>query len=161
MSIVVADTSPILNLARVGRLDLLRALYREVIIPPAVQRELADERADLPVDVIGLSWIRVVAPQNRSQVMEFTADLDPGESEALALAIEVRADLILLDEHRARTVAEKLGLEITGLAGVLLSAKGAGLIAEVKPVLDEMMQKARFRIGRSLYELILSEAGEF
>jgi len=160
MSIVVSDTSPLLTLARVGRLDLLQALYREVIIPPAVQRELIDERTDLPLDVTKLPWISVVVPLNRSPVTNVPGGLDPGESEALAVALEIRADLVLVDERRARNVAEKLDLKITGILGVLLEAKAVGLIVEVKPLLDEIIQEARFRIGQALYQRVLSAAGE-
>ena len=107
--IVVSDTSPVLNLARTGRLELLPLLYQQVLIPSAVYEELTVSKRDLP------PAIDLAAAPNR--VQELREDLDPGEAEAIVLAIERRA----------------AGLTVTGLPGVVAGAKKAGLIDPAVP----------------------------
>lgn len=99
-------------------------------------------------------------PKDQDRVQELREDLDPGESEAIVLAMECHADLLLVDERRGRRIAVRLGLKVTGLLGVLAEAKKAGLIERVKPVLDELIQKARFWIASDLYEEFLKEIRE-
>lgn len=156
--IVVSDTSPVLNLARIGRLDLLALLYHEVFIPSAVYEELIRSKRDLPpaVDFASQPWLTVAAANDRNRVQELREYLDPGEAEAIVLAIELQADLLLVDERRGRRV----GLAITGLLGVIATAKRAGLVELAKPLLDELIHSARFWIGPELYAEVLSELGE-
>ena len=155
--IVVADTSPILNLERVGRLSLLQALYGQVVIPEAVFVELSVPGT---LDFSEVDWLRVVHASNQDLVGDLMKDVDPGEAEAIAIATELGADLLLIDERRARALASARGLTITGLAGVLISAKHAKLLHEVRPVLDDLVALARFRISTELYFKVLSLAGE-
>jgi predicted nucleic acid-binding protein len=160
--IVVSDTSPVLNLARIGRLELLRLLYRQVLIPSAVYRELTDFKSDLApaIDLASMPWLIVAAAADQNRVQELREDLDPGEAEAIVLAIERRADLLLVDERRGRRMAAAAGLTVTGLLGVVATAKRAGLIGLAKPVLDDLIQIARFWIGPDLYAEVLTELGE-
>ena len=160
--IVVSDTSPVLNLARIGRLGLLPLLYERVLIPSAVFEELTASKSDLPpaIDLGSEPWLIVASANDRQRVQELRGDLDPGEAEAIVLAIEHRADLLLVDERRARRTAIAAGLTVTGLLGVVARAKRAGLIDLAKPVLDELIQIARFWIGYDLYAEIPAELGE-
>lgn len=160
--IVVSDTSPILNLARIGRLGLLPSLYHRVLIPTAVYEELTAAKNDLPsaVDLGWEPWLIVATANDRKRVQELREDLDPGEAEAIVLAIERGADLLLVDERRGRRTAIAAGLRVTGLLGVVAGAKRAGLIDLGKPVLDELIQIARFWIGPDLYAEVLAELGE-
>lgn len=160
--IVVSDTSPILNLARIGRLELLPALYQQVIIPQAVHAELIASKRDLPsaVDLASEAWLTVAAPKNQAKVQELREDLDPGEAEAIVLAIERRADLLLVDERRARRIATSAGVTVIGLLGTVARAKRAGLIPLAKPVLDQLVRTARFWIGPELYQEVLHALGE-
>ena len=159
--IVVSDTSPILNLLRVDRLELLTLLYGQVLIPPAVFAELSAKTDLAPVMGIDfMSSLIIGTPNDQKRVQELRHSLDAGEAEAIVLAVERQADLLLVDERRARRTAEAAGLRITGLLGVLADAKRAGLIDLVKPVLDDLMQHARFWIGPELYEAVLAELGE-
>jgi uncharacterized protein len=146
--IVVSDTSPILNLARISRLDLLQSLYGQVRIPSAVYAELTDARRDLPpaVDLGSMPWLMVTVVVNQSRVQGLRENLDPGEAEAIVLAIELRANLLLVDERRGRRAATAAGLTITGLIGVVARAKQAGLIDTAEPILDELIHIARFRV---------------
>jgi predicted nucleic acid-binding protein len=88
--IVVSDTSPVLNLARIGRLELLRLLCREVLIPFAVYRELTDSKRDLPpaIDLASMPWLIVAAAANQNRVQELRRNPDPGEAEAIVRAIQ-------------------------------------------------------------------------
>jgi uncharacterized protein len=160
--IVVSDTSPVLNLARIGRLNLLPLLYRQVFIPSGVYQELMRSKNDLPpaIDLAAQPWLTVAAAKDQTRVLELREYLDNGEAEAIVLAVELRADLLLMDERRGRRAARTAGLAITGLLGVVATAKRLGLIDSAKPVLDELIQHARFWIGPELYAEVLSELGE-
>lgn len=142
--IVVSDTSPVLNLSRIGRLGLLPSLYDQVLIPLAVVEELTSSKRDLrsPVDFASAPWLIVASAKDRKQVRELRKELDPGEAEAIVLALEHRADLLLVDERRGRRRAVAAGLRVTGLLGVIVESKRAGLIDLGKPVVDELIQTA-------------------
>jgi predicted nucleic acid-binding protein len=157
--IVVSDTSPLLNLARINKLEILGSLYHQVLIPHAVHQELTASGYDL-VKSAPTPWLIVATPKDQDRVRALRGDLDPGEAEAIVLAIELHADLLLVDERRGRRIAASLGLQITGLLGVLADAKQAGLIDRIKPVLDELIRDARFWIGADLYARVLVEFGE-
>lgn len=159
--IVVSDTSPILNLALVGHLHLLASLYGEVLIPPTVCQELRRSGSDAHlIDLGSCPWLAVVPAEDQAHVRQLSGQLDPGEAEAIVLALEKRADLLLVDERRARRVASALGLRVTGLLGVLVEAQRAGLIERVKPVLDDLITRAGFWIGADLYAKVLAELSE-
>jgi predicted nucleic acid-binding protein len=160
--IVVSDTSPVLNLARIGRLEFLPLLYQLVLIPSAVYEELRIAKRDLPsdVDFASLPWLTVATPKDRNRVQELRESLDAGEAEAIVLAIERGADLLLVDERRGRRIAVAAGATVTGLLGVVARAKQVGLIDRAKPVLDELIHTARFWIGPDLYAEVLATLGE-
>lgn len=160
--IVVSNTSPITNLVAVGQLDLLRQLYENVLIPSAVSSELTrgDSRQSGATEVQTLEWIETRTVANRALVTALQMELDEGEAEALALAKELAADLLLLDERRGRVVASHLDLRFIGLLGVLIEAKQRGCLPAVRPVLDDLVTKAGFWVSRQLYARVLQAAGE-
>ena len=158
--IVISDTSAITNLAAIHYLKLLSQLYNQVTIPEAVYRELVDIDPPVPgtLEVQEVAWLEVRSVVNRGMV-EYLQDevrLDPGESEAIALAIELNADLLLIDERRGRAAADRLGIKITGLLGILVEAKQKHLITEVKPLMDALIATSEFRVSPALYNQILS-----
>lgn len=160
--IVVSNTSPIVNLAVVGHLSLLEQLYDRIFIPVAVSQELSaiglEQLGGLGIQA--LSWIETRTVSNRSLVDSLLLELDAGEAETIVLAMEMKADLLLLDERRGRKAASRLGARFIGLLGVLVEAKHKGLIVAVKPVLNDVIVKAGFWVDNHLYTRILREVGE-
>lgn len=162
--LVVSNTSPLIGLARVGRIELLRTVYTHLVIPHDVRDELAagDDDPTTVVDVAALPWIRSqpVAQVHLDQVLSAHPALDVGEAAALALAVELGADLVLLDDKAGRRAAGALGVRYTGLVGVLLVAKAQGHLAAIKPVLDELRAQAGFYLAPRVYADVLQRAGE-
>jgi predicted nucleic acid-binding protein len=160
--IVVCNTSPIINLAAIGHLTLLQQLYARIIIPEAVYHEIAVIGSGQPgaTEVQTLEWIEKQHLAERALVNVLQIDLDAGEAEALALAVEAKADLLLMDERRGRTAAARLGLKYIGLLGVLVVAKQRGLVTLIKPALDELIIRAGFWITKDLYARVLATVGE-
>src|SRR3954469_23906468 len=136
MAIVVSDTSPIRALHQLGQLSLLEMLFGEVLVPPAVAAELAaPRRAFPPIDVTTIGCLRLRAPQDQSRVASLLQKLDPGESEAIALALELGADL-LIDEATGRSEARRLGIQPVGVLAVLVRGKQAGAVTAVMPLVE-------------------------
>jgi len=160
--IVVSDTSPIIGLAAVGYLDLLRELYGTVLLPTAVLEELTAAEPPAPAlrEVQTADWLRVLGVREPALTAALELELDRGEAEAIALAVEHEADLLLLDERKARVVARRLGRPVIGVLGVLVEAKRRQLLPAVRPVLDELLTRAGFRISESLRARVLQETGE-
>jgi len=152
--IVVADTSAISNLLTIGYEWILRDLFGVVIVPPAVETELRVWHPELP------AFISVQSPGKASPTPELAQMLDRGEIEAISLALQIHADLLLLDERKGRAEARRLGLKITGLLGVLLEAKKSGLLERLAPVVDDLMDSADFRISAAVKAEFLRLAGE-
>lgn len=160
--IVVSDTSPINNLAAINQLEILHQLYGTVIIPEAVYNELTEP--DFPVagatEVQTFGWIEVRPVNNRAVVNALESELDIGEAEAIALALEISAEQLIIDERLGRVVADRFSLNYTGILGILIEAKTKGLIPKVKPLLDALRNQAGFWIAEPLYNRVLQLAGE-
>lgn len=159
--IIVADTTPISELAKVNYLNLLPKLFGRVIIPQGVYDELTTGQHPAAELVQELFWLDMVAVNNRLVVKELqqVGNLDLGESEAIALAEEMNADQLLIDEKAARRVAMTRNLPLIGTMGVLLLAKRQGEIENVKNILDQMQQQGT-RISDRLYTQVLILAQE-
>jgi predicted nucleic acid-binding protein len=158
--IVVSDSSPLIALARVGHIHLLRSLFGEVLVPGAVWDEVV--QADRPevTQIVSAEWVKVVAVPDDSYLEVLRTEVDRGEAEAIALAADVRADTLLLDERSARQLAASMGLQVIGVVGVLKLAKQRGFIPEVRPVLDQLVTVLSFRLGKALYDQTLRDARE-
>jgi predicted nucleic acid-binding protein len=156
---VVLNNTPLAALWAIGRLDLLKDLFGEVLIPEAVRREfLARDPGDRARTLEDASWIRCAAVSQPKRVLAF-AGLDRGEAEVLALAEELESRLIVLDEKKARRYAERLGLRKTGTLGILLLAKERGLINSLQPWL-ERLRRAGLHVTDDLILDVLEIAGE-
>lgn len=122
---IVSNTSPIINLAAIGELDLLRDLYGSIMIPPAVYHEIVVVGTGQPgaAEVRASSWISVRAPADMVLVAQLSNELDSGEAEAITLAIELGADQLLIDERLGRNVAARLGVPVIGLLGIFVAGQ--------------------------------------
>ena len=161
---VVSNTSPILNLAIIGQLDLLREQFAEVLIPPAVLTELKPQ-INFPGSAsvqraLETQWLRVVELTDVHLSQALMLELDNGEAAAIALALELDIRQILIDERDGRTKAKALGLQPVGVLGILLRAKRDGALNSVEPAAHALRQEAGFFIAEDLLEAILVEAGE-
>jgi len=160
VAIVVSDTSPIRALHHLGLLETLSRLFEVVFLPPAVLGEL--ERvpdSQRPAELSSYAWVRVQRPSDEEQVLRLEAQLDRGEAEAIALALELNADL-LIDEADGREVARRLGLARIGVLGILVRCKARGWIAEVRPLLERLQAQLNFYISPALRDEVLRIAGE-
>lgn len=145
----VTNSTCLIGLERIGRLDLLPQVFSKLTIPLAVQAE------------VGLSadWLTLRAVQNLAVVATLKTQIDDGEAEAIALAMELGDVFIILDDKNARRIAQQIGLKVIGTVGMLLRAKNKGVIAEVKPLLIALAQ-AEFRIAEPIVQNALRLAGE-
>lgn len=141
---------------------LLQQIYGKIIIPTVVYHELTAEGAGelVATALQTATWIETQPVANRILVTRLQNQLNEGEAEAIALAVELNADQLLIDERLGRREAASLGLRITGVLGVLLVAKRRTLIPAVKPVMDDLIAQAVFRISEQLYADILQAAVE-
>ena len=145
---VVVDSTCLIGLERIGRLNILQALFDPIIIPPTVAREFGTS----------LSWLQVEVPADRALVAALKMLLDDGEAEAIALASEL-GHRIVLDDLQARSAGKNLGLKVIGTIGVLLKAKHSGTLPALKPVLEELELNG-FYLSAALKQEALRIAGE-
>ncbi|HZZ41711.1 MAG TPA: DUF3368 domain-containing protein [Tepidisphaeraceae bacterium] len=161
MAIVISDTSPIRALAHLGLLDMLGVLYGTVIVPPDVADELRRPGKRFPaLDIGQYPFFLIRSPSDLSAVAPFSTGLHAGELAALALALELNADTLLIDERLGRDVARHLGIHIVGVLGVLLQAKQIGQLHAIRPLMDRLMDELDFRVSETLRAHILSLASE-
>lgn len=158
--IVISDASAIIALSIIGRIDILKELFHEIVIPSAVYREIAIQGSQRPgaAEVKNSDWITILSVQDNNPVANL--NLGRGEKEDIALYLELKADLLLIDEVKARREANRFGINYIGLLGVLVEAKGQNVITTVQPILRELRDNAGFRISDSLYEYVLNEVVE-
>lgn len=160
--IVVSDTSPITNLHAIGKLQVLRALYGVIYIPSAVYRELlvGVERGNHPPLESELDWLLVHPVVGVESLHPSLRNLGVGEMEALALALQLNADLLLMDDRAGRRAAQGYGLPVIGTLGVLVDAKRMGLLPAIRPVLDKLITQAGFWVSETLYQQVLASVDE-
>jgi uncharacterized protein len=160
--IVVSDTSVISNLYLVWHLDVLEKLFNSVVIPQKVKDELLEiQRFGVDVTpIINSPFISVQIPENQSLVQQLLSEIDEGEAQAIVLAMELKAELLLIDEMKGRAIAEQQGLHITGLLGTLLRAKKQGYFTQITPILERLKTEAGFYLSDKLSSQILKLAGE-
>jgi len=159
---VVSNASPLINLARIGQFQLLTTLFGTIRIPDAVYDEVVVRGAGQPgSDEVGNAvWIERQSVANLDLVRALRQELDAGEAESIALALERQADLLLMDERLGREVALQLGVRTMGLVGLLAAAKHRGLLPAVKGPLQALRHVAGFRLSEQLVARVLHDEGE-
>jgi len=160
--IVVADTSILINLCRVGQGHLPVAIFHDVVIPPEVMAEFLRLAGNVPrfTSLKLPAGIRLQKHSTMVPAVQAANGLDAGESAALSLAVEIQADAILLDERRGYEIARTLKLPTIGILGILLRAKATGMIPSVLPIMDALQRDAGFWISEPLRQQVLRLAGE-
>jgi hypothetical protein len=152
--VAVSNTSPIFNLACIERLRLLHDQFGDVWIPPAVDAELDRIPKDAVRDTVNeakrAGWSKIRAAVNVPLIRLLTVDLHEGEAEAIALALEMSAERLLIDERDGRVMARQLGLNVISALGVVLRAQHDGHIASVKPEIEALRAGANFFIDTAL-----------
>jgi predicted nucleic acid-binding protein len=157
--IVVSDSSPLICFAILGMLDVLKEITEKIVVPTAVYEEISVPQKPYSKEITLFLKDMVVPVENRVAVKLLEKEVDPGEAEAIVLAIEKNIDDILIDDPKGRRTASSHGLNPIGTIGVLIQAKKTGHINQVKPLLDRLI-KNRIRIGDSLYQKALKMARE-
>jgi uncharacterized protein len=165
MALVISDASTLIHLVNIGRLGLLKDFFGQIVVPPAVWKEVVDlgegRSGAEEIRRAGSSgWTTVEAPSDNAFVRALSRELDDGEAEVIALAVERKADLILVDETEARRVADLYGIPKTGIIGLLLRAKREKIIGLLKPELDRLVYQSGFWVSHGLYQEALEAAGE-
>jgi hypothetical protein len=159
---VVSNASPLVNLGRIGQLALLQQLFGRLLLPEAVWQEVVEDGRGQPGadEIRRAAWVERATVSNGQLVHSLRQELDPGEAEAIALAVEINADWLLMDERLGRETARHFGLRYVGLVGILSVAKQRGDLKALRPLLDQLRDVAGFRISSVLYEQVLRDAGE-
>ena len=156
--IIVSDTSSLSNLFQIGLIDILHALYGEITITPAVRRELYHlPEQEKQIELI--DWIKVKAPQNQGLIVHLLHEIDLGEAESIALAVEEQAKYLIIDEYKGRIIADSYGVKIVGILGVLIQAKKTKVLPAIKPHIDQLIEIG-FRLDQKLVERVLKGLGE-
>jgi len=148
--LIISDASPLIALADIGELDLLRQLYERVVITDIVRGEV---KAELP------DWIEISTAYNQKQLQILKLELDAGEASAIALALENPQARVIIDENKGRSVAKRLGLKVTGTIGIIIKAKEQGLIHSGKDILKKL-ERHGFWLSEQLRRQIIARMGE-
>lgn len=162
--IVISDTTPIISLLKAGQLELLQKLYNKVLMPQAVYRELIENPVYVnEVEIIkSTDFLLAAEVENMKSVSVLRAvtGLDEGESAALIMYDEQKADLLLMDEQKGRRVAKRLKVRHIGTAGILMLAYDKGLIQaeKVKECIDIMLEN-KIRLGENICNIVMAHVG--
>ncbi len=144
--VVIADTSCLIVLSNIEQLQILRQLYGKIVTTPDVEREYGETLPD---------WVEINSPKDKTRQMLLELQLDKGESSAIALALEIPDSILIIDDYKARKIAEQLELKITGTLGILIKAKQRGLLKSIMPIVKKL-KSTGFRISDELeYEIKL------
>lgn len=159
--IVVVNSTPIIALSAIHRLDLFKHLYGEIIIPKAVHDEVMVKKDSISQLALARAkdWIITKSITNNEAKKFFKVQLHDGEVEVMLLGRELEADLLVIDDYTAREYAKYLDFKVTGTLGVILRAKEKGIVKEVKPLITDLRENGIY-ISENLFIDVLKMAGE-
>ena len=158
---VVCNSSPLIHLSKAGRLSLLRDFFQEILVPREVLTESVENSggAKDAKEIKEADWIHLLSIEDMDLKKALKLTLDDGEAAAIVLALEQKADIVLMDDYDGRTVAKEYDLMVTGTIGILLKAKLEGKIPSLRHDLDGLRESG-FWLGEELYLKILEQANE-
>lgn len=158
---VIVNSTPLIALSNIGKINLLQQLYHEIYIPQAVYNEVTEKNDDAGRALEkSLSWINVIKVKHPENYAMYKAKLHAGEVEVMILVQEEpKADLLIIDDNAAKKTAKFLGLKVTGTMGVLLKAKQSGIINNVSSLLEALKSNG-FYISDNVVQMVLKQAGE-
>lgn len=158
---IISNATPLIAFARIDQLSLLHRIFGTLIIPTAVAREIAAYQSAGPgsIDLGSQDWIQTRSLQSDQQVQLLLPTLDRGEAEVIALALEVNAERVVIDELTGRKVAESLDLKVIGSVGILMRAKQLGYVENIHPYLQQMKQVGIYFSDRFI-RAVLRQVGE-
>jgi len=148
--IAISDTSCLILLSKIDELNLLNRLFDEIFITSEIQKEFGKKLSN---------WIKIMNPRDIHYQELLEMEVDKGEASAIALSFDIDESILILDDYKARQVADKLNIKYTGTFGIILRAKKIGLIDSVKPILKKI-KATNFRFSEELFEIVLREAKE-
>jgi predicted nucleic acid-binding protein len=154
-TLVIVNTSPLLYLSQVDRLELLQQLYGTITVPPAVPQELETGKlqgVDVP-EVNSIEWIQI-RPVASATIIPAVIDLGQGEAEVIALGLENPGSLLVFDDSLARRIADLYGLKYTGTLGVLVKAKQSGYLSTVAPVINMLRTKGMWLTDKIISDVL-------
>ena len=157
--ITVSNTTPIISLSSIGKIEILRDIFREIIIPQAVYDEIKSKQYGYGYNEVDLAFIKIKKVINMDLMSQYQDQLDIGEAETIALSKELDADNTIIDENIGYNVAKESGLNVVRTLSILLKAKENNIVTEVKPLIEEMILNGRWYSNR-VYRLFLSRANE-
>lgn len=160
--IVVSNSSPLVALSAIGQAELLADLYGRVVVPDAVWNEVVEQGAGKPGAALlaSANWLHRQHVNDTTLVLALQEQLGRGEAEAIALGLELSADLVLMDERLGRRTAQRLGLRVVGVMGILVEGKRRGRVPAIRPLLERLRDVAGFRVGPALVARVLADEGE-
>ncbi len=147
---IISDTSCFIILTNIGELELLRKVYGQIVTTPEIAAEFGEP---LP------EWVEIAEVKDKYRQRILELQIDKGESSAIALALETPDSVVILDDYKARKIAERLGVTLTGTIGVIIKAKLNGTISSIKPILEKIKQ-TDFRLSAEIETQALKEADE-
>ena len=147
---IISDTSCFIILTNIGELELLNKVFGQVITTP----EIAEEYGEILPE-----WVEIIAVTDKYRQKLLEMQIDKGESSAIALALDISDSTVILNDYKARKIAEQLGITYTGTIGVIIKAKLIGIIPSIKPLLQKIKQ-TNFRLSAEIELLALKEANE-
>lgn len=159
---IIVNATPLINFASINRLDILKSLFSKIIVPSQVWEEVVTKASEYETSKVIKSADFITVKKAKDEILYKTLlmDINKGEAEAIVLALETKAELVILDEKEARDYAEYYGLNFTGTVGCLLKAKREDIINKIKPMLDNIMIKGNFWLSDDVYNKAIELAKE-
>ena len=148
--LIISDTSCLISLSNIGKLELLHLIFEKIVTTPEIVQEFGE---NLP------EWVEVVPVLDKAKQQLLEMQVDRGEASAIALALENENPILIIDDYKARKLANNLKISYTGTIGVIIAAKQKGIISSIKPYLDKI-KETNFRISADLEIQALRQANE-